>query len=396
MRVPLGSTTHTYTTGDQSWIEQSFTVTVPSGSPATGKNLGIEFITDAPNADWIGVDHVRLEGPEYYIGATTPDPVDGVSGVLLEPTLTWDVPGGLTDPSYNVYFGSDQTDITNGTGGTSKGNQPGTAYSPSTLQSGIHYYWRIDVVDEGATHPGPVWHFSTRVEPPDCLELLSADIDRDCEITLADMEFIANQWLDLFCTPPWCADIDQYEGVNLTDFSVLSRDWLKSANSDIAISEFMARNTNTLTDEDGETSDWIELKNISDQTVDLGGWFLTDNAGDMNKWKIPDISMSAGEYLVIFASSKDRSDPNYNLHTNFNLDITGGYLGLYHSDKTLAHEYNTYPPQAEDISYGVAVIPGIDNYVAGYFLDSTHGADNGPLPAMESGTVIHFVGDHGQ
>ena len=51
------------------------------------------------------------------------------------------------------------------------------------------------------------------------------------------------------------------------------------------ISEIQTNNTNSLLDEDGETSEWIEIHNpSSDESIDLGGWFLTDNQLQLTKW----------------------------------------------------------------------------------------------------------------
>jgi len=70
----------------------------------------------------------------------------------------------------------------------------------------------------------------------------------------------------------------------------------------LLISEFMAINDTTLVDGDGNYSDWIEIYNPTDARVDLDGWYLTDNAGDLTKWPFPNTSLDSGEYLVVFAS----------------------------------------------------------------------------------------------
>src|SRR6186713_3197422 len=92
----------------------------------------------------------------------------------------------------------------------------------------------------------------------------------------------------------------------------------------VIISEFMASNTRTLADEDGEYSDWIELYNPSDSDVDLNGWFLTDSAADLRKWRFPTISIGRGGTLLVFASNKDRHLPGAPLHTNFKIS-SGDY-----------------------------------------------------------------------
>src|SRR6185312_17186649 len=44
------------------------------------------------------------------------------------------------------------------------------------------------------------------------------------------------------------------------------------------IAEFMAAGNNLLVDEDGDHPDWIEIHNPATNSVNLNGWFLTDNA----------------------------------------------------------------------------------------------------------------------
>ncbi|MDD3276033.1 MAG: CotH kinase family protein [Kiritimatiellales bacterium] len=124
----------------------------------------------------------------------------------------------------------------------------------------------------------------------------------------------------------------------------------------VQINEFMALNTETLRDEDQDFSDWIELKNVSTSTVNLDGWYLTDNADDLTKWEFPSTNILSGAFLVVFASDKDRSVSGSQLHTNFKLSGDGEYLTLVKPDgTTVVSEYAPeFPPQFEDVSYGVA------------------------------------------
>ena len=46
----------------------------------------------------------------------------------------------------------------------------------------------------------------------------------------------------------------------------------------VVINEFLAVNSSSLQDEDGDNSDWIELLNTGTTTVSLAGWHLTDDA----------------------------------------------------------------------------------------------------------------------
>lgn len=78
--------------------------------------------------------------------------------------------------------------------------------------------------------------------------------------------------------------------------------------SDLYISEVMGLNTATLTAANGETYDWIELHNASASPIQLAGYALSNNANNPAKWVFPDVSIGAGEYMVVFASENDVKD----------------------------------------------------------------------------------------
>lgn len=130
------------------------------------------------------------------------------------------------------------------------------------------------------------------------------------------------------------------------------------ARSEVIISEFLATNIRNLADEDGDFSDWIELQNTGDATVNLEGWFLTDNAKSLTEWRFPATNIVSGGNLVVFASSKDRRLPGKPLHTNFKLSADGEFLALVKPDSlTTTTKFSpAFPKQAPDISYGYAAI----------------------------------------
>jgi hypothetical protein len=141
---------------------------------------------------------------------------------------------------------------------------------------------------------------------------------------------------------------------------------IASAASSVVISEFMAINNTTLADEDGSYSDWIELYNSSTNTVDLGGWYLADNATNLTHWQFPATNLSPSEFLVVFASNKDRRVAGAPLHTNFKLSGSGEYLALVMPDgETKATEFApAFPPQYADIAYGYAMTGAVRTLVA--------------------------------
>lgn len=126
------------------------------------------------------------------------------------------------------------------------------------------------------------------------------------------------------------------------------------AQENVRISEFMAVNDNGLDDDERDEEDWIEIHNAGADTVELGGWYLTDDAEIPTKWAFPEVTLMPGDYLIVFASGKNRRDPSGVLHTNFKLSGSGEYLGLVGPDgHTVVSEFApAYPPQAPDVSYG--------------------------------------------
>ncbi|MCX7817633.1 MAG: lamin tail domain-containing protein [Kiritimatiellae bacterium] len=125
------------------------------------------------------------------------------------------------------------------------------------------------------------------------------------------------------------------------------------ANATVRITEFSASNSRTIRDEFGDASDWIELANIGTQTVNLAGWRLTDEIGNLSKWVFPSTNIAPGEYWVIFASGRNRATPGRELHTNFELKKDGEYLALVASNGVIVQALNPFPTQATDVAYGL-------------------------------------------
>ncbi len=127
------------------------------------------------------------------------------------------------------------------------------------------------------------------------------------------------------------------------------------AQPQLVITEFMAANGQILIDEDREYPDWIEIYNAG-AAVDLRGWALTDSTNTLAKWVFPSTNLGAGQFLVVFASGKNRTNTNtpWRLHTSFSLNADGEYLALVSPEGEVVSEYSPqYPRQKADVSYGV-------------------------------------------
>ena len=141
----------------------------------------------------------------------------------------------------------------------------------------------------------------------------------------------------------------------------------------VVISEFMADNNNGIKDDDGTRQDWLELYNLGPLDANLDGWFLTDTATNLTKWRIPGVPLSANKYLLIWASSKDRSNPSAPLHTNFKIAKSGGFIALVNPQTNIVSSFNPYPAQQTDVSYGR---DRVDPSLVGFFATPTPGAQN--------------------
>jgi len=130
---------------------------------------------------------------------------------------------------------------------------------------------------------------------------------------------------------------------------------LARAAEPVFISEFLASNSGGLRDEDGDAPDWIEIFNSSPTNVNLNGWFLTDSAANLGKWRFPATNIAPNGFVIVFASGKNRAVAGAALHANFQLSAGGEYLALVRPDGvTIASEFApAFPEQFQNVSYGI-------------------------------------------
>ncbi|MCY7409736.1 MAG: lamin tail domain-containing protein, partial [Chitinophagales bacterium] len=92
--------------------------------------------------------------------------------------------------------------------------------------------------------------------------------------------------------------------------------------SQVVINEYSASNRNLIVDNFGKNEDYIELYNTTGASVDLTGWYLTDDYADLTKWQFPAGStIAANGFKKIWASNKD-TVIGTNYHTSFKLTQT--------------------------------------------------------------------------
>jgi hypothetical protein len=131
--------------------------------------------------------------------------------------------------------------------------------------------------------------------------------------------------------------------------------------SPVVISELMAGPQDLVVDEQGRSVDWFELYNRSTRTVNLLGWSASDDSEAPDKWRLPDLDLAPGEYLLVQAAGIDgtaaaqRDGQEGVLRAGFRLAGSGGQLALYDntSRRFIDAGAVSYPPQAPGMSYGL-------------------------------------------
>ncbi|MEP4077483.1 CotH kinase family protein [Haloferula sp.] len=147
----------------------------------------------------------------------------------------------------------------------------------------------------------------------------------------------------------------------------------RSVRADVMINEFMSANSATISDENGDSEDWIELINDGASPVDLSNWGLSDEQNTPFKWTFPTgTTIPAGETLGIWASGKDRLSLGGIFHTNFSILADGEPLFLTDSDGSLVDSLPAIVLRP-DISFGRT----LENpQQLGYFSEPTPGTPN--------------------
>ena len=125
----------------------------------------------------------------------------------------------------------------------------------------------------------------------------------------------------------------------------------KNFSQNLVINEVLASNLSINSDEDNTPQDWVEIYNGTSQAINLNGYGLTDEVNLPYKWIFPNVTINSGQYLLIWASDKNRTNPLNPLHTNFKISAGGETLKLTNSSGTIV-DMVVLPAQTDNISYG--------------------------------------------
>ena len=143
----------------------------------------------------------------------------------------------------------------------------------------------------------------------------------------------------------------------------------------IRINELMSSNDSTAVDDNGLTSDWIEVMNVSGNPVNLSGYTLAKDQKATNVFEFPEHVLQPGECAVVYADSTLKQNAGEVYHAPFKLSSQGGTLMLFNASGTAVDSVN-FPAMIADMSYArqdqsvwsvsSMATPGMDNTAESY------------------------------
>jgi hypothetical protein len=127
--------------------------------------LQARYVRLTVNSGWggffpqFGLSEVRFF--DIPVSASQPSPDSGAADVDVDVTLSWRA--GRQAAEHNVYLSTDEQAVIDGTAPVTVVTE--TSHSPSSLELGSTYYWRVDEVNAAetlTTWQGDIWSFSTQ------------------------------------------------------------------------------------------------------------------------------------------------------------------------------------------------------------------------------------------
>jgi len=119
----------------------------------------------------------------------------------------------------------------------------------------------------------------------------------------------------------------------------------------VLINELLARNDSTNHDNRNEYDDWFELYNPGDDEIDLTGMYVSDNLSQPRKWRLGNLSIQPGGFVLLWADDDPEQGTN---HVGFKLSGSGEVLGLFDTDEKQNTQIDIvqFPAQLADVSFG--------------------------------------------
>ena len=160
---------------------------------------------------------------------------------------------------------------------------------------------------------------------------------------------------------------------------------------EIFINEIMSNNQDFI-DEDGEQDDWFELYNASPNTINLVGWYLTDDLGEPDKYKIEtNLYIESNGFQLLWADGDTEND--FTNHVPFKLSSGGEEIAIFRKEGNdfILVDHIIFPALQTNISYGRSLDAGEDWQQFGHYSPNASNAENLPINTAN----IEFSLPHG-
>lgn len=125
-------------------------------------------------------------------------------------------------------------------------------------------------------------------------------------------------------------------------------DFFRLNNGGVYISEVLSSAGETMVND--QAVDYAEIVNNSGQTVNLGGWGLSNNPDRTRRFEFPELSLAPGERVVVALTGEDSTETG-KLSASFRASSTGEILYLFDAQDQMVDKL-LVPALQTDISYG--------------------------------------------
>lgn len=143
-----------------------------------------------------------------------------------------------------------------------------------------------------------------------------------------------------FASPGYSNDPEGYE------------QWQQSraCSSPLVIYELMSANTAYDLYNNYEYYDWVEIKNVSSENIELSDYYLSDDDDNMFMWRFPRKTLYPGQIFTVICDGTGFAGDKYTAHSNFELSAKGDQLYLSNGEQLLDYVSLSYCPL--NCSYG--------------------------------------------
>lgn len=158
---------------------------------------------------------------------------------------------------------------------------------------------------------------------------------------------------------------------NLKGHKEFLKSLMAEGDSDLKINEILANNKGNFKNKNGEYSGYIEIINVSNKSINLENYSLSNDVDCSFKWQFPNRVITPGETLVIYTSGT--SSKKSELSTGFKLKSKNGYAVLSNNKGKVIDrvEYNNlgngmaYVRTENGFAQSSNITPGYPNTVDG-------------------------------